>query len=129
MAAPTVFWDAWREQVKPLFPMLHGHQQKALAWMVRGIVLSGSAVLQRMAEGLYGIGSTTMPSIERRLARFVANERITPTLVWNEFLAQVLPFWPQRRVFLVLDATPLADRATIVYLGLLLPSRVLPLAW
>lgn len=129
MNAPTALWEAWRTQVKLLFPHLHGHQQKALAWMVLGTVLSGSAVLQRMAEGLYGISAATMPSIERRLARFVANDRVNTSFVWNEFLAQVLPFWRERRVFLVLDCTPFDDRATIVYLGLLIHSRVLPLAW
>jgi hypothetical protein len=70
-----------------------------------------------------------MPSIERRLARFVANDRIHASLVWSEFLTQVLPFWRERRVFLVLDCTPFDDRATIMYLGLLVHSRVLPLAW
>ncbi len=129
MDAPKQLWDAWRIQVKQLFPSLHGHQQKTLAWMVLGVVLSGSAVLQRMAEGLYGINAAKMPSIERRLARFVAHDRIQASPVWNTFLAHVLPFWRERRVFLVLDCTPFDDRATIVYVGLLVHSRVLPLAW
>ena len=97
--------------------------------MVLGMVLSGSSVLQRIAEGLYGIGTAKMPSIERRLARFVANDRIHVSRVWDTFLTHVLPFWHERRVFLVLDCTPFDDRATIVYLGLLVQSRVLPLAW
>jgi hypothetical protein len=129
MDAPTVLWEAWRTQVKQLFPSLHGHQQKSLAWMVLGVVLAGSAVLQRMAESLYGISAAKMPSVERRLARFVANERIQVSPIWNTFLAQVLPFWRERRLFLVLDCTPFDDRATIVYVGLLIHSRVLPLAW
>ncbi len=129
MDAPVQLWEAWRAQVKQLFPTLHGHQQKTLAWMVWGIVLSGSAVLPRIAEGLYGIGPATMPSIERRLARFVANERVNVTAIWTHFLRQVLAFWRQRRVFLVLDCTPFGERATIVYVGLLVHSRVLPLAW
>ena len=129
MNAATQLWEAWRTQVKHLFPDLHGHQQKTLAWMVLGVVLSGSAVLQRIAEGLYGISAAKMPSIERRLARFVANDRIYVSLIWTQFLAQVLPGFRERRVFLVLDCTPFNDRATIVYVGLLLHSRVLPLAW
>src|SRR5215469_14500947 len=100
MDAPVLLWEAWRTQVKQLFPHPHGHQQKTLAWMALGVVLSGSAVLQRVAEGLYGIGAATMPSIERRLARFVANDRIQVTAVWAQFLTQVLPFWRERRVFL-----------------------------
>jgi hypothetical protein len=129
MDAPALLWEAWRTQVKQLFPSLHGHQQKTLAWMVLGMVLSGSAVLQRMAESLYGISLAKMPSIERRLARFVANDRVHVHSLWNEFLAQVLPFWRERWVFLVLDCTPFDDRATSVYLGLLAHSRVLPVAW
>lgn len=129
MDAFTALWEAWRTQVKPLFPSLHGHQQNTLAWAVLGVVLSGSAIMQRMAEGLYDIGTATMPSIERRLARFVANERIDASLVWSEFLTQVLPFWRERRVVLVLDCTPFDDRATIMYLGMLVQSHVLPFAW
>jgi hypothetical protein len=129
MDAPAVLWEAWREQVKHLFPSLHGHQQKTLAWMVLGVVLSGSAVLQRLAEDLYGIGTATMPSIARRFARFVANDRINLTAVWTPFLTQVRPFWRQRRVGLVLDCTPFDERATIVSVGLVVHWRVLPLAW
>jgi hypothetical protein len=38
---------------------------------VLGIIVSGSAVLQRIAEGLaeHGLSQAKMPSIERRLAR------------------------------------------------------------
>jgi hypothetical protein len=129
MDAPALLWEVWREQVKQLFPRLHGHQQKTLAWMILGMVLSGSAVLQRMAEGLYGIGTAKMPSIERRLARFVANDRIQVTSIWTHFLAQVLPFWRAQRVFLVLDCTPFNEGATIIYVGLLIHSCILPLAW
>lgn len=96
--------------------------------MVLGVVLSGSAVLQRMAEGLDGSGTATRPSIERRLARFVANERVNVTAVWTQFLTQVRPLWRERQVVLVLDWTPFGERATIVYVGVLVHSRVLPLA-
>lgn len=70
-----------------------------------------------------------MPSIERRLARFVANKRIVASRVWKQFLSQVLPSWHGKSVRLVLDCTPCGDQATIVYLGLLVQSRVLPLMW
>lgn len=57
MDAPAQLWEAWHTQVKQLFLRLDGHQQKTLAWMVLRIVLSGSAVLQRMAESLYGMST------------------------------------------------------------------------
>ena len=131
MDASKLLWKQWHEQVKQLWDGLHGHQQKALALCVRGIIVSGSAVLQRIAEGLaeHGLSQAKMPSIERRLARFVANRRIEVGEVWKQFLEQVLPYWQGKRLYLVLDATPYGDRASIIYVGLLLQSRVLPLAW
>jgi hypothetical protein len=70
-----------------------------------------------------------MSSIERRLARFIANERIVVPVIWKLFLEQVLtPLRGQQR-YVVLDNTPFRDDLTIVYLGLLVPSRPMPLAW
>jgi hypothetical protein len=69
MDASKLLWKQWREQVKQLVTHMHGHQKKVLALCVLGIVLSGSAVLQRMAESLAerGLSQAKMPSIERRL--------------------------------------------------------------
>lgn len=69
-----------------------GTRKKTLAFLVIGMVLAGSAVLQRVAEVLQerGISEAKMTSIERRLARFLANERIVVPQVWKLFLAQVL---------------------------------------
>ena len=131
MQASVTLWEKWQEQVKQLWPSLHGHQQKGLALLVIGIVLSGSAVLQRVAESLFleGISQAKMTSIERRLARFVANRRIVVTKVWKQFLSQVLPYWQGQKLRFVLDCTPFDDREIIVYVGLLVHSRVLPVAW
>ncbi len=70
-----------------------------------------------------------MPSIERRLARFVANVRIVVKPIWKTFLGQVLAQWQGQAVQVVLDCTPCGEHATIVYVGLLIHSRVLPLSW
>jgi Transposase DDE domain len=131
MDAASVLWVNWQEQMRDLLTGLHGHQKKTLAFFVLGIVLSGCAVLQRVAETLSerGISEAKMPSIERRLARFIANERIVVPAIWNLFLAQVLTPFRGQQLYLVLDLTPFRDDLTIVYVGLLVHSRVLPLAW
>jgi hypothetical protein len=108
---------------------MHGHQQKVLALCVLGIIVSSSAVLQRIAESLaeHGLSQVKMPSFERTLARFIANQRIVGSSVWKQFLEQVLPYWQGKQLYLVLDSTPSGDRTSIVYVGRLLQSRVLPL--
>ena len=86
MDAPSVLWMNWQEQLNELLTGMHGHQKKTLAFFVLGIVLSGCAVMQRVAETLYerGLSEAKMSSIERRLARFIANERIVGALS-NDF--------------------------------------------
>src|SRR5438477_11615085 len=92
MDASSVLWTNWHEQLKDLFTGIHGHQKKTLAFFVLGIVLSGCAVMQRVAEPLSerGLSEAKMSSIERRLARLLANERIVVPVIWQLFLAQVL---------------------------------------
>jgi hypothetical protein len=103
MDASVILWEKWQEQVKQVLPESHGHQKKTLALSVLGIVLSKSAVLQRMAESVYvqGISQAKMVSIERRFARFVANERIHVTTICSELLKQLLPSWKGKAVQLV----------------------------
>ncbi len=95
------------------------------------MVLSGSAVLQRIAESLrlFGVSEAKLPSIERRLARFVANEAVVVTQIWDHFLEQVLAFWRDQHLVFMLDCTSCGGHATVIYLGLLVHSRVLPVAW
>ena len=121
----------WSQQVKEIFPALHHYQQQSLAFCVQGIIQSGNAVMQRVAEACweYSSSETKMVSHERRFQRFVANERIEVESCWKGFLQHVLPFWSNKPVTLVLDMTPYTTEATIVYVGLLVHSRVLPLGW
>lgn len=131
MDTTSVLWENWQEQLKELLPGIHGHQKKTLALFVLGMVLSGSAVMQRVAEIVSecGLSSAKMTSIERRLERFLANSRVVVPLIWKLFLEQVLTPFRGQHLHFVLDNTPFRDDLTIVYLGLLVHSRVLPVAW
>jgi len=119
----------WHGQVKQLFTMLHGHQKKVLAMFVLGAIKAESIVVQRVAEELLEESDAKIPSIERRLQRFLSNERIEVEDIWDQFLRQVLSAWRHQAVTLILDITPFEEHAQVVYLGLLQQSRVLPLAW
>ncbi len=131
MTVSDLLLDQWEQQVKELFPSLHSYQQEALAFVVQSIIQSGNAVMQQVAETAWEyLGSPTkMVSHERRLQRFVANERIQVEEEWKHFLETVLPFWQHKPVTLILDLTPYSKHATIVYVGLVVHGRALPLAW
>jgi hypothetical protein len=121
----------WTEQVKEIFPNLHCYQQQTLAFCVQGILQSGNAVMQRVAETMWEYMSccTKMVSHERRFQRFVDNNRIEVQTCWNDFLQHVLPFWQDTPVTLALDLTPYTQEITIVYLGIMVQKRILPIAW
>jgi hypothetical protein len=122
-------WSQWHGQVKQLFTRLHGHQTKVLAMFVLGAIKAESIVVARVAEELLTESEATVPSLERRLQRFLSNERIEVEQTWEQFLEQVLPSFCNQAVTLILDITPFEEHAQVVYLGLLQQSRVLPLAW
>jgi Transposase DDE domain len=129
MNAPDGLWRQWAGQLRACLPELHGHRSKTLAFFVLGVVLAGSTRLPRVAETLGGLSAAKTPSIERRLARFLANDHMAVVPVWTRLLGQFLSFWRDRRLVFVLDATALDARATVLYLGLLVHSRLLPVSW
>ena len=119
----------WHQQVKDFFGKLHGHQSKGLPLFVWGAIKAESIVLARVAEELLSESDAKAPSIERRLQRFVSNERIDVEAVWDDFLSEIGASWKQQKVVLVLDLTPFEEHAQVVYVGLMQQRRVLPLAW
>src|SRR5579871_2930226 len=129
MKASFSLWRQWSAQVRQFLPDVHGHRTKSLAFFVFGLVLSGKARLPLVAEALLRISPAKTPSIERRLQRFLSNEQIAVVPIWTSLLAYLLPFFRDKRLTFVLDPTPLSDRACVVYLGLLVHSRLLPVGW
>ena len=93
------------------FAMLHGHQKKVLAMFVLGAIKAESIVVQRGAEELLAESEAKGPSIEGGLQRFVSHERLEVEQVWDQFLAQVFPYWRTQRVSLILAITPFEEQA------------------
>jgi len=129
MKAFTPLCRAWHEQVKAFFNRLHGHQSKALAMFVMGAIRAESIVIQRVAEALLAESDAKASSIERRLERFLSNDRIKIEETWNDLLTEVMPFFRGKPMRLVIDLTPYEEHAQVIYMGLLQHSRVLPLVW
>lgn len=129
MNAFSPLWRVWHQQVKEFLSSLHAHHRKSLALFVLGAIKAESSVVQRVAEALLGESEAKAPSIERRLERFLSNPRIETEQVWDDFLAQLLPSFTQQPVRLVIDLTAYEEHAQVISLGILQPTRVLPLVW
>jgi hypothetical protein len=96
---------------------------------VLGAIRAQSIVIQRVAEALLAESDAKSSSIERRLERFLSNDRIKIEETWNDLLKEVMPFFRGKPMQLVIDLTPYEEHAQVIYIGLLQHSRVLPLVW
>lgn len=130
MNAFSPLCTVWYEQVKEFFSMLHGHQSKVLSLFVYGAIQAQSIVVQNVAEELQAeCALVKVPSIERRLQRFLANEHVEVSVLWEHLLRQVLPYWQGQPLTLIIDEVAMNDDARVVYIGLLQGYRTLPLMW
>jgi len=129
MKAFSPLCRVWYEQVKDFFEGLHGHQSKTLALFVLGAIKAESIVISRVAEALLAESNAKVSSIERRLERFLSNDRIEIEKTWDDLLERVMPFFRGKPLRLVIDLTPYEEHAQVIYIGLLQHSRVLPLVW
>jgi hypothetical protein len=131
MDASDVLLAQWTEQVKQIWSGMHQYRQESIALAILGIVLTGNAVMQRVAETLHERLSNPpkVSSYDRRLQRLIDNGDINVTDWWERFLQHALPNWDTRRATLVLDCTPYNKSFTIVFVGILVQKRLLPLAW
>ncbi len=96
----------WHGQVKEFFTQLHGHQSKTLALFVLGAIKAKSIVIPLVAEELLAESDAKASSRERRLERFLSNDRRETEKTWDTLLAQVMPYFRQEPLRLVIDLTP-----------------------
>lgn len=119
-------WHTWRRQLQHLLPGMRRTRTANLALVVLGLLWAGSVTLARIAATLPL--PATDPSRERRVRRWLANDKVNVRDLWSHLLPAVLADL-SGEVRLVFDPTPQNGLATILVLGLLQHKRVLPVAW
>jgi hypothetical protein len=100
---------------------------RVLALFSLSMIWAGTVRLNHAAAALpLGV---QVSSTERRLRRFLANRFVTAAALWEPLLPALLRAWASREVTLVFDPTPLGTRWTVLWIGIVVHRRVLPLAW
>lgn len=117
----------WIALVDQQFSNLKRWQAVGLALFSYGIVVAQHCQVSKVAEALGASGR--IPSLERRLRRWLANRKIDV-----EMCCQVWSFWvwrslDARRAVLLVDETKLADRVGIMMVSLAYEGRAIPLVW
>jgi hypothetical protein len=118
----------WFEQVAHHMPHLSRPQGLVLAAFSLGLALARRCTLSVVAESLPCLGKPD--TVERRLQRFLSNEKIT-----RQECCQALACWVLTSlaatdlVVLLVDETSLKERMKVMAVSLAYRGRAIPLAW
>jgi hypothetical protein len=118
---------AWTAQLQQLLPGERITRVRVLALFALGMIWAGTARVNRTAAALpLGV---RVPSTERRRRRFLRNRLVSVATLWDPLLPALLRPWAGGAVSLVFDPTPLGRDWTVLWIGIVVHRRVLPLAW
>lgn len=117
----------WFREIARHMTHLRKPQLRMLATASLGLALAERCTLTRVAKALPSQGK--MDTIERRLQRFLSNERIE----WGE-CSQALAAWVISSlttdvVVLLVDETSLKEKLKVMAVSLAYRGRAIPLAW
>lgn len=100
-----------------------------LAWMVVGLLLSGTIHLSRWIHYTHSRARQAQ-STERRFRRWLGNRRIDVDRLFGALLGVILAdAGEDRRLWVALDTTVLWNRFCVIQVALVCRGRALPLAW
>lgn len=118
---------AWMGQVEAMLPAVRVTRCRVLALFALGMIWAETVRLHRVAAALpLGV---RVPSSERRLRRFLANPAVSVESMWRPLLPHLLGRWAGQEVVLVFDTTPHRADWTVLWIGIVVHRRVLPLSW
>jgi hypothetical protein len=117
----------WTAHFQAVVPGLRATRVRVLTLFVLGMIWAESVTLLKIAASLPL--SVQDLSTEQRLRRFLANEQIEATAIWQQVLPSLVAGQAGQEVVLVLDPTPQNATATVISVGIIERTRTLPVAW
>jgi hypothetical protein len=117
----------WIRQIKQIFAELGHWQMVGLALYSYGIVQAEHCAAGRVAEKLVKLGKVS--SIQKRLERWLHNERISWSSCCRVWSAFVMRQYVGERLILLVDETKLGHHLSVMVVGLAYRGCCIPLAF
>lgn len=114
--------------LKKLMPTAKQQYVVTLAMMISGIVIGKKAQLSKMSGEIPG-QKAKPKSIEKRMRRFVKNERVNTTVLYMPFAEMILQQLAQHTLYIAIDGSTVARGCMTIMVGVVYRQRLLPLAW
>src|SRR3954470_8814268 len=125
MSASSMLRDSRRQVQQDLLPNLHGPQSKALADLSFSMTVVAHCHSGRLAVAVPG--DARPASVQRRLERLLANDRLDPDSAWPQLAHAVLGGWAGGPLVLILDETPNHNDLRCMKITLAYRKRALPI--
>jgi hypothetical protein len=117
----------WTGQLHALLPEERITRLRVLALLSLGMLWAGTVRVNQVAAAVPL--AVRVPSTERRLRRFLANPAVTVARLWRPLLPWLLRRFAGRALLLVCDPTPYRGDFTVLWVGVVVHRRLLPLTW
>src|SRR3954469_16163921 len=126
MSVPPKIRDWWTQVRYELLPEAHGHQVNALAELSFAMVMAEHCQAGKIST--LAAGEARPASVERRLERLMANDRLDPDSLWPQLARSVLGGFAGGPIVLILDETPNRNDLRCMRITLAYRKRALPVA-
>jgi len=117
----------WIDDLAMHLPCLNSWQLENLALFSLGVIEAESS--QQMTIARKVACGEQVASAERRLRRFIANDKLALTRFFGEWTRWIMSRLEGETITLLVDETKLADRLAIMLVGVAYEGRCIPLAW
>ena len=101
---------------------------KTLAWMVVGLIQSGTISLTAWVPYVHSRAMFDQSTV-RRLTRWLDNERLAVHNLYGPLIQHAIAEWGDQRVYLALDTSMLWNTYCLVRMSLVYRGRAIPLVW
>jgi len=125
MNSPLLY--QWEQVIGKQFPTLGRWQVRTLAFFSYGVVLTQTCCLGRVAQAL--LGRADASSWERRLQRWLANDRLHSAGLLAYWVKWVLKLWGNAPLVVLVDETKLSNHVAVMMVGLAYQATAIPLMW
>lgn len=117
----------WNERIDKGLPGMGRWQKQVLGEFSYGVILAQSCRLNKVAQVLTGRANAS--SQERRLQRWLANERVDMKDQFSEWIDWVLRLWGKAPLVILVDETKLSDHVAVMMVGVAYQASAIPLIW
>jgi Transposase DDE domain len=101
---------------------------KTLAWMMVGLIHSGSISLSAWAPYVVSRAQYAQSTV-RRFRRWLDNDKIDVLSLYGPFMQQAVAAWGEQALYVALDTSMLWNTYCLVRLSVIYRGRAVPLVW